>query len=58
MGDYYQGFFTACVLCGLFFILAFKIHGVKLKSNERIEPSFTVTIEDGKSDTLFIYKKD
>jgi len=29
-----------------------------MKSPKRIEPSYIITIKDGKSDTLFIYKKE
>jgi hypothetical protein len=29
-----------------------------MKSPKRIEPSYTITIKDGKTDTLFIYKKE
>jgi hypothetical protein len=41
------------------FILMLQLNDFdKIYSNERIEPSIKITIEGGKSDTLFIYKKN
>jgi len=57
MGDFILGLFLGASVIFVMMMVGFDDFN-KIYSNERIEPSFTVTIKGGKSDTLFIYKKD
>ena len=50
------GIISIIFLCGADFEAK---RGFKtIKSNKRIEPQLKITIQAGKSDTLFIYKQD
>ena len=40
--------------CGILLMIFF---GMTITSNKRIKPKIKITIENGKSDTLFIYKE-
>ena len=56
--EIFKGFLLGILLGVSLCILIDTFNGVNIKSKQRIEPQLKITIEGGKSDTLFIYKKD
>jgi hypothetical protein len=51
--DYLLGFSLGFLTC----VYAISESEFDAESDKRIEPELKITIEDGKSDTVFIYKK-